>query len=214
MATPLTQLGQSLRELDKCMAPIHSRSPGDESDSRQIRLDAHLRQPTEAPLVVAPAANAQWLLAEAVPCLRNASGPEARAAELAVLRAATTVAGEGEDLPGLQAALEQIARARAVLRRAAGWEAEAEATAAPVVQAPEEPASVQALAVAKWGADVASTAAPSTRIASPRPPVGSRSATGERARAASERARAAAEEARSVRALAEEAALSAAGWAA
>ena len=212
MATPLNQLDQSLRELDKCMAPIHSRSPGDESDSRQIRLDAHLRQPTEAPLVVAPAANAQWLLAEAVPCLRNASGPEARAAELAVLRAATTVVGEGEDLPGLQAALEQIARARAVLRRAAGWEAEA--TAAPVVQAPEEPASAQAVAVAKWGADVASTAAPSTSIASPRPPVGSRSATGERARAASERARAAAEEARSVRALAEEAALSAAGWAA
>ena len=212
MATPLNELGQSLRELDKCMAPIHSRSPGDESDSRQIRLDAHLRQPTEAPLVVAPAANAQLILAEAVPCLRNVSGPEA--AELAVLRAATTVAGEGEDLPGLQAALEQIARARAVLRRAAGWEAEAEATAAPVVQAPEEPASAQAVAVAKWGADVASTAAPSTSIASPRPPVGSRRATGERARAASERARAAAEEARSVRALAEEAALSAAGWAA
>ena len=197
MATPLKQLGQSLRELDKCMAPIHSRSPGDESDSRQIQLDSHQRQPTEAPLVVAPAASAHLLLAAAVPCLRNGSGPEA---------------GEGEDLPGLQAALDQIGRARAVLRRAAGWEAEASATAAQAAQAAVEPASAQAAAVAEWGVDVASTEAPPTGIASPRPPVGERRATGERARAAGERARAAAEEARSMRGLAEEAALSAAGW--
>jgi hypothetical protein len=196
MATPLKQLDHSLRELDKCMAPIHSRSPGSE-DSWQIRLDPHLRQPTEAPLAAAPAANAQLLLAAAVPCLRNVSGPEARAAQLA--------AGEGEDLPALQAALEQIGRARAVLARAAGWEVEADATVAP--------APAQAVAVAEWSVDVASTAAPLTGIASPLPP-GSRRATGERARAAGERARAAAEEARSMRASADEAALSAAGWAA
>ena len=196
MATPLKQLDHSLRELDKCMAPIHSRSPGSE-DSWQIRLDPHLRQPTEAPLAAAPAANAQLLLAAAVPCLRNVSGPEARAAQLA--------AGEGEDLPALQAALEQIGRARAVLARAAGWEVEAEATVGPAAPA--------AVAVAEWSVDVASTAAPLTGIASPLPP-GSRRATGERARAAGERARAAAEEARSMRASADEAALSAAGWAA
>jgi hypothetical protein len=205
MATPLKQLDHSLRELDKCMAPIHSRSPGSE-DSWQIRLDPHLRQPTEAPLAAAPAANAQLLLAAAVPCLRNVSGPEARAAQLA--------AGEGEDLPALQAALEQIGRARAVLARAAGWEVEAEATVGPAAPAAVEPAPAQAVAVAEWSVDVASTAAPLTGIASPLPPIGSRRATGERARAAGERARAAAEEARSIRASADEAALSAAGWAA
>ena len=195
MATPLKQLGQSLRELDKCMAPIHSRSPGDESDdSRQIQIDSHQRQPTVAPLVVAPAASAHLLLAAAVPCLRNGSGPEA---------------GEGEDLPGLQAALDQIGRAREVLRRAAGWEAEASATAAQAAQAAVEPASAQAAAVAEWGVDVASTEAPPTGS---RRGTGGQRATSERARAAGERARAAAEEARSMRGLAEEAALSAAGW--
>ena len=79
MATPLKELGQSLRELDKCMAPIHSRSPGDESASRQKSFDEAPRQPTE----VAPTANAPLLLAAAVPCLRNVSGQAARVAELA-----------------------------------------------------------------------------------------------------------------------------------
>ena len=196
MATPLKELGQSLRELDKCMAPIHSRSPGDESASRQMRFDATPPQSTE----VAPSANAPLLLAAAVPCLRN--GQEARVAELA--------AGGWE-----AEALEQIGRARALVRRAAGWEAEATATAAAsATQSATEPVPAVTATVAERGVDVATTAAVAIGIGSPQPPGGSRRAAGERARAAGERARAAAEEARSVRALADEAALSAAGWAA
>ena len=199
MATPLKELGQSLRELDKCMAPIHSRSPGDESASRQKSFDEAPRQPTE----VAPTANAPLLLAAAVPCLRNVSGQAARVAELAA------AGWEAE-------ALEQIGRARAVLRRAAGWEAEATATAtaASATQLATGPVSVVTATVAERGVDVNTSAAVNIGIGSPQPPGGSRRAAGERARAAGERARAAAEEARSARALADEAALSAAGWAA